>query len=49
MPKLADTPGATDWPGPEIASHTDEILQELGLDKDQIANLKTAGVITDTD
>jgi crotonobetainyl-CoA:carnitine CoA-transferase CaiB-like acyl-CoA transferase len=48
MPKLADTPGATDWPGPEIASHTDEILQGLGLDKDQIASLKTAGVVTDS-
>ena len=48
MPKLADTPGATDWPGPEIASHTDEILQELGLDAAQIADLKTAGVVTDS-
>lgn len=48
MPKLADTPGATDWPGPEIASHTDEILQELGLDTEQIADLKTAGVVTDS-
>ncbi len=49
MPKLADTPGATDWPGPEIASHTDEILQGLGLDADQIAELKSAGVVTDSD
>jgi crotonobetainyl-CoA:carnitine CoA-transferase CaiB-like acyl-CoA transferase len=48
MPKLADTPGATDWPGPEIASHTDEILQELGLDAEKIADLKTAGVVTDS-
>ncbi len=49
MPKLADTPGATDWPGPEIASHTDEILQELGLDAGQIADLKSAGVVTDSE
>jgi crotonobetainyl-CoA:carnitine CoA-transferase CaiB-like acyl-CoA transferase len=49
MPKLADTPGTTDWPGPEIASHTDEILQELGLDAEQIAGLKTAGVVTDSE
>jgi crotonobetainyl-CoA:carnitine CoA-transferase CaiB-like acyl-CoA transferase len=49
MPKLADTPGGTDWPGPEIASHTDEILQELGLDVDQIAELKCSGVVTDSD
>ena len=49
MPKLADTPGATDWPGPEIASHTDEILQELGLNAGQIADLKSAGVVTDSE
>ena len=49
MPKLADTPGATEWPGPEIASHTDEILQGLGLDIDQIAQLKRSGVVTDSD
>ena len=48
MPKLADTPGGTDWPGPEIASHSDEILQELGLDAEQIADLKAAGVVTDS-
>ena len=49
MPKLVDTPGATDWPGPEIASHTYEILQGLGLDVDQIAQLKSSGVVTDSD
>jgi crotonobetainyl-CoA:carnitine CoA-transferase CaiB-like acyl-CoA transferase len=48
MPKLANTPGATDWPGPEIGSHTDEILQGLGLDADQIAGLKTTGIVTDS-
>ncbi len=49
MPKLTDTPGATDWPGPEIASHTDEILVELGLDAGQIADLKSAGVVADSE
>jgi crotonobetainyl-CoA:carnitine CoA-transferase CaiB-like acyl-CoA transferase len=49
MPKLTDTPGATDWPGLEIASHTDEILVELGLDAGQIADLKSAGVVADSE
>ena len=49
MPKLANTPGTTDWPGPEIGSHTDEILQDLGLDTDQIAYLKSTGVVADSD
>jgi len=31
MPKLNNTPGGTQWPGPKIASHTDEILEGLGL------------------
>jgi len=48
MPKLANTPGTTDWPGPEIASHTDEILQGLGLDSKQIADLKSSGVVADS-
>ena len=48
MPKLANTPGNTDWPGPEIASHTDEILQGLGLDSEQIADLKNSGVVADS-
>jgi len=49
MPKLASTPGETEWPGPPIASHTDEILQSLGLGSEQIAHLKTTGIVTDSD
>ena len=49
MPKLGNTPGGTEWPGPEIASHTDEILQGLGLDSAQIKHLKTTGIVTDSD
>ena len=49
MPKLGNTPGGTEWPGPEIASHTDEILQGLGLDNDLIKHLKTSGIVTDSD
>lgn len=31
---------------PEFAAHTDEILQEIGLDWDRIIELKTAGAVT---
>ena len=49
MPKLGNTPGGTQWPGPEIGSHTDEILEGLGLDSAQINHLKTTGIVADSD
>lgn len=48
MPKLAGTPGGTEWPGPEIASHTDEILEGLGMDSSTITHLKSLGVVADS-
>ncbi|MGE0453164.1 MAG: CaiB/BaiF CoA transferase family protein [Vicinamibacteria bacterium] len=46
VPKLSETPGGTDWPGPELGSHTREVLAEvLGLSADEIDRLATAGVI----
>jgi len=47
LPKLQDTPGGTEWAGPELGSHTDEVLASLGLDADRIADLKRNGVIAD--
>ena len=47
LPKLQDTPGGTDWPGPELGSHSDEILRSLGLDKSRIDELKKNGVVAD--
>lgn len=42
MPKLADTPGQTDWPGGEVGSHNQEILGDLlGLSEAEIAQLST--------
>jgi len=49
LPKLESTPGGTEWPGPQLGSHTDEILTGLGLDADHIAQLKSAGVVADAD
>ncbi len=46
MPRLADTPGATEWPGPAVGSHTDEVLRDvLGLDGAEIASLRADGTI----
>ena len=47
MPKLQGTPGGTEWPGPDVGSHTDEILQSLGLDDASILQLKLSGVVSD--
>ncbi len=49
LPKLTQTPGATNWPGPELGSHNTEILQQLlGLDDRQIAELESARVIANS-
>lgn len=46
MPRLADTPGATDWAGPELGQHTDEVLRELlDMNKAQLDRLRDRGVI----
>ena len=47
LPKLDNTPGATEWAGPELGTHTDEVLESLGMTADQIADLKRNGVIAD--
>ena len=47
MPRLAETPGRTDWPGGELGSHNDEVLQGLlALDDDELAILRENGVIS---
>ena len=47
LPKLDNTPGATEWAGPELGTHTDEVLESLGMTADQISDLKRNGVIAD--
>lgn len=45
-PRLAQTPGATDWPGGEIGKDTQAVLEEvLHLSAADIQRLKTTGVI----
>ena len=46
LPKLADTPGSTDWPGPDRGSHTREVLGGLlGMDDVTLGMLAERGVI----
>ncbi|MCP5151393.1 MAG: CoA transferase [Ectothiorhodospiraceae bacterium] len=46
VPALATTPGRTDWPGPALGSHTDEVLGGvLGLSGAEIAELRDRGVV----
>lgn len=46
MPKLARTPGGTDWPGPELGEHTEHVLDEvLGLDPETIAALRANAIV----
>lgn len=45
-PKLEDTPGYTDNPGPILGEHTDAVLQEmLGYSATDLEKLRKAGII----
>ncbi|WP_377831143.1 CaiB/BaiF CoA transferase family protein (plasmid) [Bradyrhizobium lupini] len=44
-PKLSDTPGAVKWPGPTLGQHTDEVLTGLGMQADDIAQLRRSGAV----
>jgi crotonobetainyl-CoA:carnitine CoA-transferase CaiB-like acyl-CoA transferase len=44
VPKLVDTPGNTEWCGPEVGAHTSQVLSEyLGYDEAKIARLREEG------
>lgn len=46
MPRLANTPGRTDWPGPEVGSHTDAVLTDaLGLSESDLNRLRAQGIL----
>ncbi len=45
-PILEDSPGRTEWAGPELGAHNGEILRErLGLADEEIERLKSEGII----
>ena len=46
MPRLAKTPGATQWAGPEIGSHNQAVFAEiLGLSETEISELQEHNII----
>lgn len=45
VPKLSETPGETEWLGPELGEHTAEVLSALGIDSEQQKVLKRQGII----
>jgi formyl-CoA transferase len=45
VPKLGETPGGTEWLGPELGAHTDAILAELGYSAGQIASMHRDGAV----
>lgn len=47
LPKLDSTPGKTDWSGPKLGSHNEEVFRDiLGLDNDQLKALKASSVVS---
>ncbi|HYA19788.1 MAG TPA: CaiB/BaiF CoA-transferase family protein [Burkholderiales bacterium] len=45
VPKLSKTPGKTEWLGPKLGEHTEEILSALGIGSEQQKILRQQGVI----
>ena len=46
LPILTETPGSTEWPGPELSAHTEEVLTDLlGKDEGEITQLREDGVV----
>jgi crotonobetainyl-CoA:carnitine CoA-transferase CaiB-like acyl-CoA transferase len=46
VPKLSETPGETQWTGPTLGEHNEEVYgQLLGFSSEQLAQLKQVGVI----
>jgi crotonobetainyl-CoA:carnitine CoA-transferase CaiB-like acyl-CoA transferase len=47
LPKLDSTPGKTDWSGPKLGSHNEEVFRDiLGLDNDELKALKASSVVS---
>lgn len=44
LPKLERTPGATEWVGPRLGEHTEEVLTQLGLSAEEVQSLAAKGV-----
>ncbi len=45
VPKLEATPGTTNWVGPDLGAHTEEVLATLGIAGDRLEALRRQGVV----
>jgi len=46
VPKLSETPGGTEWPGPPLGAHNKQVLGKmLGFSEEQLKDLAAEGVI----
>jgi crotonobetainyl-CoA:carnitine CoA-transferase CaiB-like acyl-CoA transferase len=45
IPKLSKTPGGVRWLGPRLGEHNREVLRQIGLTDEQIAQMAEQGVI----
>jgi formyl-CoA transferase len=45
VPKLSATPGRTEWLGPPLGAHTAEVLDSVGIDAEELARLRSAGIV----
>ncbi len=45
VPKLSATPGSTEWVGPALGAHTEELLSGLGYSRETIARLRMEAAI----
>lgn len=45
VPKLSVTPGVTNWVGPGLGEHTEEVLATLGIDGTGLAVLRSRGIV----
>lgn len=46
LPKLGRTPGSTEWAGPELGAHNQEVLDSLGISAEKVEQLKIDGVLS---
>jgi len=44
-PKMSETPGMTQWLGPKLGEHNDEILRELGYTDEQMTEFANKNII----
>jgi crotonobetainyl-CoA:carnitine CoA-transferase CaiB-like acyl-CoA transferase len=45
VPKLSETPGRTQWLGPRLGEHTEQVLASIGIGSEALAGLRAQGIV----